>query len=828
MESLPRTMEDNLAPDHQQATNTNFLEERTQILEQAKHDVSMSLPPLIEQQMPEEHWMARNQLMKPVLVRQVDWTTSQERNFELVKFNLPAILGEVESVVLRTLSMYAFYKLTPVVRLQINATQFHQGQLIMSFDPFNQAVDRNVATNYAQYYPIHDIYYASGLPNVKVMASEADPVELHIPFVHPRSFLTSNSQYGYDDLGRVRVTVLNPLLAAEGASPSVAVTIWIYAKDASVHVPMNYHTPQLPIQTIPSIGEVSNILDNIAGGARNTYKLIGNLITGNPGKALRDGQGLVDNLGEIFGFDYPTRTLSPEKTISPVENMAISVGASRSQRLCLDPVSSYTPDPAIFGSTSDDLDLMRIAKTPMLLAQVKWLASSPVGTNLFTIPITPMIAPNNLGTTELPVNNVSFLAFATSLFNYWRGGITFDIEFIATHFHSGRLAVGFSPNADPTSNNYANVTSSLPNIILDLQQTSRLSFSVPFVSATPLKYVELGYGDTPLPLTDESLIGYLGIYVMNKLVAASNVAPSVEINVYIRASDDYQLFTPAHHGLSFVRAEAPTSIVESQPSIGGTDIQSNRIKDTGMSPVSHLTLGSGLSPKELRFGESFSLVDLIRRFNFAGKIQIPVNTSESPFSPVNQEFGTSAIIVSPTMEIDLSQAAPRIIASYYTTLGVLSRIFSVWSGSIRHKDVTNQNRMSEVGLSVVHYPTYYLKTASDPRYLTAPNYAQTITTLAQDNTLEYEIPYYAPYQCLMTKPPPVTDIEPVSSTELLKASVNGVLVVTPFGSQEGSIVVYRFQAGGDDFRFAYLRPPGADYFYNPDSCHRTVTHSYTL
>jgi len=812
MENLPRTMEDNLAPDHQSATNTNFLEERTQITEQAKHDVSMKLPQSVEVSMPEDHWMARQQLMKPVLVSQVDWTMSQARNTQILAFNFPGILAGIESVVNRTLAMYAFYKLTPVIRLQVNATQFHQGQLILSFDPFGQAVDTGTPDDEANLLPMADIYYSTGLPNVKVMASEVDPIELMIPFVHPRSFLTSNTPDGFDNMGRVRLQVLNPLVAAEGASSSLAVTIWVYAKDASVHVPMNYHVPQLPTfePAIPT-GGFEHIMENIGGGFVNAGRMAGNFFTGNFGKFLRNGQGLIDNLGEIFGFDYPTRPLAAEKTITPVENMAISVGASRSQRMCLDPVSGYIPDPQVFGTTSDDLDLMRIAKTPMLVAQFSWSSTQAVATKLFDVPVTPMLVPSNLPR----ASNISYLAYVSSLFNYWRGGIVFDVEFVATHFHSGRIVAAFVPNLDPTSLTYANATSSLPNLVLDLQQTSKISFTVPFVSATPLKYVFLTQ-----ELADESIIGNLGFFVMNKLAAAANVSPSVEVNVYIRAADDFQLFVPANPGISYRRLPPTESAT---PTISGIEIQSNRTKDTETTPVASLTLGSGHAPKELRFGEMYSLVDLIRRFNFLERLTLTAISTQNFSDTTPSDIGTDRIrIVSPTLE--LSNPTTNNNPQYRTMLGNFSRIFSVWSGSIRYKDVTDASRTSNLLYGITHLPSYYPYDASSD-VIHSQGYAFITTNLSQDNAVEFEVPYYSPYQCLLTKYPRQGIDSP------LRICVNGTILSTAYSgtTQDPPVTVnvYRYHAGGDDFKFAYLRPPGAEYL-GDDSSNRTINHNYVL
>jgi hypothetical protein len=781
-------MTDNLAPQSEMPANTTFMEERAIISEQAKHDVSMQLPPEIEQHMPDEHWFAKQQLTKPVQIGQYEWNPTQARGTIITSFKFPNILDSVESLMTRTLRMYAFYKLSPVVRLQINSTQFHQGQLIMTFDPFSQSYD-TYADAQGTSHPVHDLYYATGLPSVKVMASESDPIELRIPFVHPRSFLVSNSDAGYDTMGKVRIQVLNPLQAAEGATTNLTITVWIYASDASVHVPIAYH------QATPSgLTElISQVMGPVSQGVQNTRNAIGHLASGNVGGALRSGQGLIDNLGSVFGFDYPTRIISPEKTISPVENLAVGMGASRSHRLAIDPESGYIPSPSIFGSSTEDMDFMKIARTPMLLAQLKWNTTDNPGASLMEAPVAPSVAPQ-IQVNGVNVQLMSYLAYVAQFFNYWRGGIIYDIEFVATRYHSGRLLVSYQPNYSvPT---YSAASSSNPNVILDIQQTSKISFMVPFTSPTAMK-------TTRNNASDEFETGFVRIFVQNRLCAASNVPSDIEINVYVRAAEDFQFYVPRAPTFNFQVPPTPTR--NAIPSISGIELQSNRTKDEGSSTVAQLCLGSGISPPEQRFGESYSMLDLIRRFTFLYKSQLPVSVAENPFQV---DPGNSRFHVHPRLTPG-SPFAKTMTISDNSYLSQIGRIFSIWSGSIRYKFVNPRSRNTESALAITHYPDWDFIPNGTASIHTA-GYGLTLTTLAQDNTLEVEVPYYSPFNFLLTTLLP-DDLDADGFRYDSMPLENGVLLQTVFGTvpdeAEGNVTQYVFIAAGDDFRYGYLRPP---------------------
>lgn len=242
----PQKMIDNLAPDYSKNVNTNFDEQRVVQQQKAYQHSNLQLSKVVENEMSDGSWMVKQQLMKPVQLAQVDWSTSQNRNTDIYSANFPSVLSGIDSLFTRTLRMYAYYKVSPCFRVQINTTQFHQGQLICSFDPFSQSSRGSTINPDITF----DHFYATGLPNVKIMASESDAVELKVPYIHPRSFLVTNQQNVFNNLGAFRVTILNPLVVAEGTSSTVSVTIWTYAVDAQVHVPIQDHDPILDINPV--------------------------------------------------------------------------------------------------------------------------------------------------------------------------------------------------------------------------------------------------------------------------------------------------------------------------------------------------------------------------------------------------------------------------------------------------------------------------------------------------------------------------------------------------------------------------------------------------
>lgn len=800
-------MIDNLAPDISGQINTNFMEERILEHQTAYPSTHMQLSKAVEAEMSDGEWMAKEQLMKPVQLAQVTWATTQARDTSIYNVTFPAVLSTIESLVVRTLHMYSFYKLSPCFKVQVNSTQFHQGQLICSFDPFSFSKITNTD------HPLN-YYSATGLPNVKIMASESDPVELCIPFIHPRSFLTTNSQYVYNDLGTFDIRVLNPLLVAEGSTPSLTVTIWMYATHAQVHVPINEHTPilvrtskkALPsekqnqnknresppapalAETTPSFIEsltsgLPGFIENVKTGFGQATSMIGNFYTGNFGQALRKGQGLIDTLGNVFGFDYPARTVQPDKTISPIENLSVGIGKSQSQRMAIDPFSMHILKDDVASESLMAMDLKRISQTPMLINQFVFPATSPVDSLLFSCPVHPAVCAsyqNNLQRT--------YLAFVANAFTYWSGGLIFDIEIVATRFHSGKLLFAYVPN-DLNPPTYISAATSLPNVIVDIQQTSTFSFKIPFTSSTPMKNTAFS------AITDDfynerfcdAAVGTLVCYVQNALANASNVAPSVEINVYLKADSDYSLYVPKHPRSAPLNAPTPPPSLVRTSGIGILE-QKNAPPNTSVV----LSKDQNYSIPRTHFGEDYSLIDILRRFSYLNNFSFTATAAPSTVNDL--------IFVHPNQR---SAAEP-------TYLSYFSGIYSAWSGSIRFKVATYDPRTSQNSLTITHIPN--VAVFNDLTELTAlpltgtAGFGTLRTTLSQDNAIELEVPYYSQYNMLLTRDGPNT-------TGLTgQYRDNGFLYLTVVSPDGVTSNVDYYISVGEDFRYLYLRSPPADGF----------------
>lgn len=825
----PTSMVDNLRPSQTNQTNTVFLEQRALNPQPAQQQNIMTMPKAIESEMADDNWQARQQLMKPVLAKQYAWSASDGAGTLIAELNFPDMLVDLDSLMTRTLQMYAFFKMSPVFRFQLNATQFHQGQIICSFDPFSMAVT-SLDGGQNDFRPYYNRYYATGLPNVKIMASESNPVELEIPFVHPRNYLTTNSVSKYDRLGTLRITVLNQLKPATGSTTSLTLSMWIYARDANVHVPMYYHDLLLERPEF----ETHSLVDLLGTGA----DVIGNVLSGNMGQAISKGLGGVSSLlglqpgmgsstGSVPGMpqlqqcasnfmDYPAPPAGPEKNISPLENMAVSVGVSRAQRLALHPTSGHIVKSEVTASSQDNSDILQIARTPMMFDQITWSTSDNMGSLLYTIPVYPAYF---YKTQLTDYHQPTYLLYVSSAFTYWRGGIRIDLEFVATRFHSGKLLIAFVPNVAPSAPTFAQVSQNNPCISVDLQQTSSASFVVPYVSATPYK-VMTPEGNPQFD--DECTLGTVYIFVQNSLACASNVSGTIDINLYARGAEDFELAVPNFQdNAPYVKPKLVMGEFETHSS---TDIkiQTDRTTNVDDPQTAVLTTGSGTTNVRTLFPEDYSIYSLVKRYS-----KVFQSLSESSNNRYvastgisgDTQYWKSVFPVAPLQyqSVDtITIPAALNTSQYISWFAFWAQLFSAWSGSIRYKIVTTESRVSQYSLIATGIPDdvtdYNIRLYSRRQVgnTQGSGLAMVRTNLAQDNSLEVEVPFYTPYNMLVMRSP-----YDHNDPNLKYPNNAGWLAVYANDYQDNptSIDFELYHAAGEDFRFIYLRPPPC-YFGN--------------
>jgi hypothetical protein len=378
------------------------------------------------------------------------------------------------------------------------------------------------------------------------------------------------------------------------------------------------------------------------------------------------------------------------------------------------PDNSLTLPSGLFSTDVDEMDIGYVCKNACIASpEIAWNTTSAVGTKLFACPVTP-------GYCQFasPEYYPTLLAFVSSCFERWTGGIRYRLAVSKTAFHSGKLRISYHPNfytQFDTTSVYDNVYS----WILDLSISSDLDFTVPYVSNTQWKEVRLGDGADNKHLSCAT--GIIVISVMTPLVVA-NAAASVNAPMYLwtSAADDFSLAVP-----SFPRfVPAPVTLVDDEP------LEAQIFNETSVDAKIHqeqqdqtvmLFKKSAIDPtmpEQVTIGEKITnLRQLIKRFcktavglaapypsvagtNFTYPGPLPIG-SILPVSDIRIDpafLGDSSVtytnaranniltqIFSTGATLDPNDA---VVSQYFqsqSALHYLSYIYTFWTGSHRYK-----------------------------------------------------------------------------------------------------------------------------------------------
>lgn len=499
--------------DTDKIVNVQFAEQQPKVTDDARLGTALTtLPETLEMQMPDSAWLAAKQLAKPVVIRRLTWSSNQAAAASIADIDFPDALNDIDTIHQETLRMYSFYKFNFTLRFQLNGTKFHSGQVICSWDPLTRAITGGDARLYSS-------TAATGLPHVLLNASTNEPVEISIPYFHPKNFLSTNTSSITNNLGKLRINVLNPLRFAEGSSPNLHLTVWFYAHSPSVHVPIYRHDLLVSNSatlsdlepTMEAVGDfIGSILGDDAGKAVTSGgNAVGNFFTGNWGGMMRNGGDFLHHSASALGLDYPVRIITNLTHINPLGPMAVGKGVDSAYSLRLDPSVMQVITPDRKANSAEECDLNYIKRVPMLLRSIVWTDERASGTLLSYWPVTPNLSGNgtSLDKGDFYYAN-TYLSYLTGLFQFWRGGLNYRLDFVSTQFHTGRLLIAFVPNAHTATPTFEQALS-CPNVVVDIQETSSVSFIVPFLSQTPWKNCEND------KLADLSIVGYVYVFVLN-------------------------------------------------------------------------------------------------------------------------------------------------------------------------------------------------------------------------------------------------------------------------------------------------------------------------
>jgi hypothetical protein len=488
---------------------------------------------------------------RPQKILELEWgtgtTLTDQFNPWQLYFNNPRVRNRIAN--------YKLMRCNLRLKVIINGNGFQYGRAIVAYWPLAGYDNFSTHTGLQKV----DLIQTSQLPHLFLDPTTSTAGEMKIPFFwHFNYFDIPSSSWGapgpsVPDAGRILIRTLNDLKHANGADDKVTVSFFCWAEDMELAMPTSRNPQGLMPQSGEEVDE-ANAKGTVSGPATAISKYASIAAGYAPiapyAMATSKAANAVASVAKALGYSRPTQTVNPDPfRPTPTSQLATTTTPDTALKLTVDDKQELTIDPRISGVGSHDPLVIRdIAKRESYLTTFDWAVGLPPSDLLWNTRVSPVLWGERVeGSVVLPA-----CAIAALPFRYWTGSMKFRFQIVCSTFHKGRLEFRFDPNTqDPNSRSDYNVNYIE---IIDIAETQDFTMEVgmaQFVSLlTNLKpgrdAVSEGYSTTDYNFNNFALHnGVLQVRVLNELtVPNSTIDNDVQINVFISAGEDFEVFVP--------------------------------------------------------------------------------------------------------------------------------------------------------------------------------------------------------------------------------------------------------------------------------------------
>lgn len=823
----------------------------------------------------------RDFLSRPIVITTGLWSSSvvpEGTGSQLYTANFPEVLIS-NTMYQEKLRGFVGLRATLVIKVQVNSQPFQQGRLLLQYIPYAQYMESRVTLINKT------LQGRSGCPRTDLDISMGTEIEMRIPYVSPHVYY--NLITGQGSFGAIYLNVYSQLRDQVSGTGNIEYTVWAHMEDVDVQYPTGASIFTGSSPNFASLAEklasgkmtseeVREMYTNKTFGkapaniyAQASFELTELKTNNSPSKGIGQiAEGLntlsripiignvftkpawissaASNIFKMLGFSKPTvQGLPCESKLRGQVRMANYDGADTSHKMALSSCNEIETKSGLSGTSSDEMALSHVLGIPNYWDTFDWPSSgtgSETGSVLWDNFVTPFKV-KNFSPTVTDVFRTTHMGYVANSFGLWRGSIVYTFKFVKTQYHSGRLQISFIPfYYNTTISTGVPDTSKAQRMIVDLRTSTEVSFTVPYVSSRPWMHCirpESSWLGTDNAKMFNAVTGIVRVEVLNKLVAANNVFPSIETIVEVNGGPDLTFANPTcpsyvpyggtisatnsevsaneiAQEYSVVRPRAQTSVMGANEAIPRNEAQ----KGIHPMPIDTHSISSNWSPEANCTGEKImSIRQLIKRFGQFNANSITLNDSSKFNSIVLAPFSHQ---VAPTSK-PTTRKMTQLEYYYY--------LYAFWRGSMRYKFVSETTEYPSLDAgrkkSNIYWDISMFSSMQDTlnslvsafsasvnilvEYLTGSSVDNSISSNiiidpGVEGVMEFEVPYYN-----------VSHISPATQYSNADRSLNVdnilrghippcAVVLRPRTAPSTSNVVYTtfWRAPGDDFSLSYL------------------------
>lgn len=583
------TQFDTAAEDEMKISNARFDHNNPSLVEEASHIAK---------------YMSR-----PTKIYSTNWTTTAFASLTFPPWQLYMSKANIK----KKLDNFMFFRGTMKLKVILNASPFHYGDLRMSYRPFEYTPDNIYAFGSSI-----DRIPLSQRPGIDLRPQDGDTYDLTLPFFYHKDMIQVSRLTEWEKMGTIHLDEFVQLAVANAsAANNVTITVYGWFED----VQLSGATNALSLQSSDrKKGKSSDEYGNgvISGPASAIADAAGKLTSapfiGPYARATELGASAVSKIAKLFGYtDVPIIDHTTPFKNMPFSHMASAHSSEPTEKLFLDPKGELTIDPRTVGlGEEDEMAFDYICTKESLLTSFSWAASDAAETNKLMLPVSP----SQFAVT--PVTGSAKIAFTpmghlSQLFYNWRGDIDIRLKVICSKFHRGRLLVTWDPLANLASIDSTNMMNVAYQRVIDIGTETDVNITIPYMQATKYMRVFQAENYTTLPNNSMWLTaapwtsyqtetqtlnfynGILTVKVLNQLSSPSSTA-NVTVLVYSKGKENIEFANP-----SSISDRYSSFAVQSSDKIANTATMDD-------------------NANQVVFGESIrSVRPLLRRHNFVEK-----------------------------------------------------------------------------------------------------------------------------------------------------------------------------------------------------------------
>lgn len=493
---------------------------------------------------------------KPVVVASGNFTTTDTFSTFSALISPNGIIN-ANPILQDKIKGYLGFRATTVLRLVVNATRFQQGRYNLQFMHTGGADINNTGATFRISALENTLMQRTQLPHAELDLSCDTEACLRIPYSSATNYFPMSSYVhnnGFGAVGLFRIYPYSPLVAASG-STTAGYTLWAHFEDVQL---VGAAKPQSGRafssvkkkneseveQNSVNIGPISSALVRVA-----KFSDIVSQVPLLSSYAITTSwfANIAANAASVFGWAKPVSLAPSQRVTQNYLPWTANVDApDMSFPLSLSCQNQVGKAVGFSGTDIDEMDFKYLATIPAWYSTTPWTVGTASGTQLLSYDVNPFVYRSvNVVTARATIHHTP-CAFIASYFQKWRGSFVYKIKLVKTEFHSGRLAVSFSPFEDAvfstTSPTFAE-TPYLHREIIDIRETNEFTFVVPFMSSSPYKEC------IDSAANGNAVTGKFTIHIVDPLVAPNTVSQSIQILLEVCMGPDVEFAVPTRSGM---------------------------------------------------------------------------------------------------------------------------------------------------------------------------------------------------------------------------------------------------------------------------------------